>query len=56
VLAGAFKTSHSILQLDVIKFEPDLSSNMELKVYLSKKIGTEVLRLHHAQRSVVEES
>lgn len=42
------------MQFDVIKFEPDSSSNTESKVYLSKKIGTEVLKLHQTQRSVVE--
>ena len=42
------------LRFDVIKFEPDISLNSESKVYLSKKIGTDVLRQHQTSRSVFE--
>jgi len=42
------------LRFDVIKFEADLQSNSESKVYLSKKIGTDVLKQHQTSRSVVE--
>jgi GNAT superfamily N-acetyltransferase len=42
------------MRFDVIKFEPDISLNSESKVYLSKKIGTDVLRQHQTSRSVVE--
>ena len=42
------------LRFDVIKFEPDTTVNSESKVYLSKKIGTDVLKQHQTSRSVVE--
>ena len=42
------------LNFDVIKFYRHLSDNRESKVYLSKKIGAEVLRLHQTTRSVVD--
>jgi hypothetical protein len=42
------------LRFDVIKFEADPKANTESKMYLSKKIGTDVLKQHQTSRSVVE--
>jgi len=42
------------LKFDVIKFEADAKTNSESKVYLSKKIGTDVLKMHRTSRSVVD--
>lgn len=42
------------MRFDVIKFQPHRSDNRESKVFLSKKIGTEVLKRHQTSRSVVE--
>jgi GNAT superfamily N-acetyltransferase len=42
------------LRFDIIKFEADSAANTESKVYLSKKIGTDVLKQHRTSRSVVE--
>ena len=42
------------LNFDVIKFQRHLRDNKESKVYLSKKIGAEVLNQHQTTRSVVE--
>ena len=42
------------LRFDVIKFEAQRGANEESKVYLSKKIGTDVLKQHLTSRSVVE--
>jgi len=42
------------LNFDVIKFQRHLRDNRESKVYLSKKIGAEVLGKHQTTRSVVE--
>jgi GNAT superfamily N-acetyltransferase len=42
------------LNFDVIKFQRHLRDNRESKVYLSKKLGADVLRRHQTSRSVVE--
>ncbi len=42
------------LNFDVIKFQRHLHDNRESKVYMSKKIGAEVLRQHQTVRSVTE--
>jgi len=42
------------LNFDVVKFQRHLRDNRESKVYLSKKIGAEVLGKHQTNRSVVE--
>jgi hypothetical protein len=42
------------LNFDVIKFHRHLYDNRESKVYVSKKLGAEVLRQHQTTRSVVE--
>jgi hypothetical protein len=42
------------LRYDVIKFEPHPTDNRESKVYLSKKLGAEVLRDHRSRRTVVQ--
>ena len=42
------------LSFDVVKFTRHLRDNRESKVYLSKKIGAEVLNQHQTTRSVVE--
>jgi hypothetical protein len=42
------------LNFDVVKFQRHLWDNRESKVYLSKKIGAEVLSQHQTSRSVVE--
>ena len=41
------------LHFDVVKFEPHAADNRESKVYLSKKLGLEVLNRHRSKRSVV---
>ena len=41
------------LQFNVIKFEPNPLDNRESKVYLSKRLGLEVLDRHRSKRSVV---
>ena len=42
------------LNFDIIKFQRHLRDNRESKLYLSKKIGAEVLNQHQTTRSVVE--
>jgi hypothetical protein len=42
------------LRFDVIKFQRHLSDNRESKVFLSKKLGTDVLKQHQTTRSVFE--
>jgi GNAT superfamily N-acetyltransferase len=42
------------LHFDVIKFEGHRTDNGESKVYLSKKLGIDVLNRHQTSRSVVE--
>ncbi|HLH32339.1 MAG TPA: hypothetical protein VKY31_14130 [Terriglobia bacterium] len=42
------------LNFDVIKFQRHLRDNRESKVYLSKKLGADVLNQHQTSRSVVE--
>jgi len=42
------------LNFDVVKFQRHLRDNRESKVYLSKKIGAEVLGQHQTSRLVVE--
>ena len=44
------------LEFNVIKFEAHSSDNRESKVYLSKKLGLEVLDRHRSKRSVVHSS
>ncbi len=41
------------LEFNVIKFEPNTEDNRESKVYLSKRLGLEVLDRHRSKRSVV---
>ena len=41
------------LEFNVIKFEPNSEDNRESKVYLSKRLGLEVLDRHRSKRSVV---
>ena len=41
------------LEFNVIKFEPNTEDNLESKVYLSKRLGLEVLDRHRSKRSVV---
>ena len=41
------------LQFNVIKYEPNPQDNRESKVYLSKRLGLEVLDRHRSKRSVV---
>ena len=41
------------LEFNVIKFEPNEADNCESKVYLSKRLGLEVLDRHRSKRSVV---
>ncbi len=41
------------LEFNVIKFEPNDQDNCESKVYLSKRLGLEVLDRHRSKRSVV---
>jgi hypothetical protein len=42
------------LHFDVVKFQQHRTDNRESKVFLSKKIGTDVLKAHQTTRSVVE--
>jgi len=42
------------LRFDVIKFEAHRTDIQQSKVYLSKKLGADVLRYHQTSRSVVE--
>jgi hypothetical protein len=48
------RATHDHMRFDVIKFEPHGMDNRESKVYLSKKLGAEVIRQHQTSRSVVE--
>lgn len=41
------------LEFNVIKLEPNEQDNRESKVYLSKKLGLEVLDRHRSKRSVI---
>jgi GNAT superfamily N-acetyltransferase len=42
------------LHFDVVKFQQHRTDNRESKVFLSKKIGTDVLKTHQTTRSVVD--
>ena len=42
------------LNFDVIKYERDPVDNRESKVYLSKRIGPEVLQTHQSERKLVQ--
>ena len=50
----AMRATLDHLSFDVIKFQRHLRDNRESKVYLSKKIGAEVLKQHQTSRSVVD--
>jgi GNAT superfamily N-acetyltransferase len=41
------------LRFDVVKYEPHPEDNGESKVYLSKRLGADVLRDHQSRRTVV---
>ena len=40
------------LQFDVVKFEPHRTDNRESKVYLAKRLTSDVLRSHTSRRTV----
>jgi hypothetical protein len=40
------------LEFNVVKYEPDPQNNRESKVYLSKRLTSDVLRAHTSRRSV----
>ena len=40
------------LQFNVVKLQPDLNDHRESKLYLSKRIGTELLRTHPEKRLI----
>jgi len=42
------------LNFDVIKYEPNEKDNRESKVYLSKRLTSDVLRAHTSKRSVTQ--
>ena len=42
------------LEFDVVKFEPSLRQNQESKVYVSKRLGLEVVDRHRSERSIVQ--
>ena len=42
------------LEFDVVKFEPSLRQNQESKVYVSKRLGLEVVDRHRSKRSIVQ--
>ena len=44
------------LEFNVVKYEPSLTDNRESKVYLSKRLGLEVVDRHRSKRSVVQGS
>jgi hypothetical protein len=44
----------SQLSFDVIKYERDPADNHESKVYLSKRLGPDLLREHRSEKSVVQ--
>ena len=50
----AMRATLDHINFDVIKFQRHLRDNRESKVYLSKKIGAEVLNQHQTTRSVVQ--
>jgi GNAT superfamily N-acetyltransferase len=50
----AMRATLDHLSFDVIKFHRHLRDNRDSKVYLSKKIGAEVLKQHQTSRSVVD--
>ena len=50
----AMRATLDHLNFDVVKFQRHLRDNRESKVYLSKKIGAEILGKHQTSRSVVE--
>jgi GNAT superfamily N-acetyltransferase len=50
----AMRATLDHLNFDVIKFQRHLYDNRESKVFVSKKIGAEVLRQHQTTRSVVD--
>jgi hypothetical protein len=41
------------LEFNIVKFEPNTQDNRESKVYLSKRLGLEVVDRHRSKRSVV---
>jgi len=41
------------LEFDVVKYEPDPKDNRESKVYLSKRLTTDVVKAHTSSRTVV---
>ena len=40
------------LEFNVVKYEPDPQNNRDSKVYLSKRLTSDVLRAHTSRRSV----
>jgi len=42
------------LEFNIVKFEPHEADNRESKVYLSKRLGVEVVDRHRSKRSVVQ--
>lgn len=42
------------LEFNIVKFEPHESDNRDSKVYLSKRLGLEVVDRHRSKRSVVQ--
>jgi len=42
------------LRFEVVKYERNVADNAESKVYLSKKLGAEMIRRHRSARTVVE--
>jgi hypothetical protein len=42
------------LRFEVVKYERNTADNAESKVYLSKKLGAEMIRRHRSARTVVE--
>jgi hypothetical protein len=40
------------LEFNVVKYEPDRQNNRDSKVYLSKRLTSDVLRAHTSRRSV----
>lgn len=48
------RTTLTNLHYDVIKYEPHPADNSEAKVYLSKRLGSDVLDKHRSRRRVVQ--
>ena len=49
------RTTLDQMQFNVVKFQPDLGNNRESKLYMSKRIGAELLKAHRTVRTVEDD-